>query len=373
LSPSLRKSIEAMLRDVKKSFTISQLKQPTSEVESIPMKPDNVSKILSGEKTTTLRLDNLPSGIYNIGGQRFNITNRGLLSIEEAGGVETISKSEAFAKSGPKFPSTKDFLAGKRKLYVYDISPINQPITTNQTLNSKGETSIEEYFRLQEEAFAEDSEVKKGTLNVYWGGKNANKPENHPERILSNLAKRQFTYQGRKYGSVEHAYQSNKSGTFNQLTYDRYNKLRKTPGYGKKISSKVSKKQLQAANSLTLMKNLVVESFKQDPTSPAAKVLMQYKDFTHNGLENKNEIDKAFVQGLRLAKQELTGEVAENQEKNSDTPSVTEANQLSLFPKDETVRLKNGRDYKISEIDGSMLEDLGYTKKEVIEILKNIC
>ena len=97
--------------------------QQTSEVKSIPMQPDNVSKIISGQKTTTLRTNNLPSGVYNIGGQQFNLTNRGLLSVEDAGGVEAISKSEAFAKSGPKFSSTKDFLAGKRKLYVYDITP----------------------------------------------------------------------------------------------------------------------------------------------------------------------------------------------------------------------------------------------------------
>ena len=53
---------------------------------------------------------------------------------------------------------------------------------------------------------------------------------------------------------------------------------------------------------------------------------------------------------------------------------IIEGKQLPLFETDATLRLKNGRDYKISEIDGSMLEDLGYTKKEVIEILKNnIC
>ena len=98
----------------------------TSGVKSIPMQPDNVSKILSGEKTTTLRTNDLPSGVYNIGGQQFNLTNRGLLSIEEAGGVEAISKSEVFAKSGPKFITTKNFLAGKSKLYVYDILPAQQ-------------------------------------------------------------------------------------------------------------------------------------------------------------------------------------------------------------------------------------------------------
>jgi len=109
--------------------------QQTSEVGSIPMQSDNASKILSGEKTTTLRTNNLPSGVYNIEGKQFNLTNRGLLSIEEAGGVEAINKSEAFAQSGPKFSSTKNFLAGKRKLYVYDITPVQQTQQISEVAN----------------------------------------------------------------------------------------------------------------------------------------------------------------------------------------------------------------------------------------------
>ena len=115
--------------------------QPTSTVRTITMQPDNVSKILSGEKTTTLRTSNLPSGIYDIGGKQFNLNNRGLLSIEEAGGVNAISKSEAFAETGPKFKSTKQFLSGKRKLYVIDITPITQP--TQQTQPADVEMEME--------------------------------------------------------------------------------------------------------------------------------------------------------------------------------------------------------------------------------------
>lgn len=114
--------------------------QQTSKVKSIPMQPDNVAKIISGQKTTTLRTNNLPSGVYNIGGQQFNITNRGLLSVEDAGGAEAISKSEAFAKSGPKFSSTKDFLAGKRKLYVYDITPA-QPAKQTSKPNQNSQST----------------------------------------------------------------------------------------------------------------------------------------------------------------------------------------------------------------------------------------
>ena len=113
-------------------FLESTPAQPTITARTLAMQPDNVSKILSGEKTTTLRTSNLPSGIYDIGGQQFNLSSRGLLSIEEAGGVEAITKSEAFAKTGPKFESTKKFLAGERKLYVIDITPVTQPTQQNK-------------------------------------------------------------------------------------------------------------------------------------------------------------------------------------------------------------------------------------------------
>ena len=137
--------------------------------------------------------------------------------------------------------------------------------------------------------------TKEGTINVYWGQAESSTST----KVLSNLAPRKFTYKGREYGSVEHAYQSNKSGTFDQTTYDKYVKI---DGYGKKIRGKGTVAQMKATDSLGLMKKLVIESFKQNPNSEAAKKLLQYENFTHNTNEL---IDKAFLEGLKLAQQEL--------------------------------------------------------------------
>lgn len=124
-------------------------------------------------------------------------------------------------------------------------------------------------------------------INVYWGS--AETPNN--TRVLSNLAPRKFTYNGKEYGSVEHAYQTLKSGEFDQSTYDKYVKA---GGYGTKIKGKAVNKSF---DNLQLMKDLVVQSFKQNPEQ--AKLLLKYKDFTHT----TNEIiDKAFLEGLKLAK-----------------------------------------------------------------------
>lgn len=99
----------------------------------IPMAEDNVGKILSGEKTTTVRSKRGGEQIGMFVGETsitsfnkvdFFITNNGLLTIDEAGGKESILKSECFGESGPKYKQTRDWLNGKGKLYVYSIKSV---------------------------------------------------------------------------------------------------------------------------------------------------------------------------------------------------------------------------------------------------------
>ena len=149
---------------------------------------------------------------------------------------------------------------------------------------------------------AENDETVKnkpeGTINVYWG-----QPESETStKILSNLAPRKFNYESldgitREYGSVEHAYQSNKNGKFDKKTYDAYVDK---GGYGVKISPKLT--DVGKRGNLQIMKDLVVESFIQNPNSEAAKKLLQYENFTHNTNEL---IDKAFLEGLKIAQNQL--------------------------------------------------------------------
>jgi len=146
-------------------------------------------------------------------------------------------------------------------------------------------------------------QATKPVINVYWSG-----PENETNtKLLSNLAPRTFTWNGADYGSVEHAYQSNKSGTFDQATYDKYVAV---GGYGTKIRGKAVKKGF---DNLQLMRDLVVESFKQNPTD--AQLLLKYSDFTHT---TKEVIDEAFLEGLRLAQKNaqagVTSDVTPSQE-----------------------------------------------------------
>jgi hypothetical protein len=96
------------------------------------MQPANIEKIKAGTKTTTTRSEsqskqiNIPVGesaIVNFGGQDFEVTNRGQLTIEEAGGKEAMLKSEGVQSEKEfMYQQTKDWVNGKGKLYVYDIA-----------------------------------------------------------------------------------------------------------------------------------------------------------------------------------------------------------------------------------------------------------
>jgi len=138
----------------------------------------------------------------------------------------------------------------------------------------------------------EPIEIKsnKPVINIYWGSSESSTNT----RVLSNLAPRKFTYKGREYGSVEHAYQSNKSGSFDQITYNKYVTA---GGYGTKIRGKAV---TAGFDNLQLMRDLVVESFKQNPEQ--AKLLLNYSNFTHTTNE---VIDKAFLDGIRLAQKNV--------------------------------------------------------------------
>jgi hypothetical protein len=116
----------------------SEVLEESKEV-TIEMQPANIEKIKAGTKTTTTRSEsqskqiNIPVGesaIVNFGGQDFKVTNRGQLTIDEAGGKEAMLKSEGVQSEEEfMYHQTKDWVNGKGKLYVYDIASQETVIT----------------------------------------------------------------------------------------------------------------------------------------------------------------------------------------------------------------------------------------------------
>jgi hypothetical protein len=137
-NPNWRQELDRLLSDPTQT-TVTQPKPSTSveNVEASPervtinLQPDNREMIANGQKTTTIRTQKefeyigLPVGATaktTINGVEFNVTNRGLLSIDEVG-REAILKSEGLASAEDfKFPTSKKWFEGQGKLYVYDFT-----------------------------------------------------------------------------------------------------------------------------------------------------------------------------------------------------------------------------------------------------------
>ena len=129
------------------------------------------------------------------------------------------------------------------------------------------------------------------TMDVWSGSKSAG--ASNPE--FSNLTLRPFVYKGNDYRSVEHAYQSNKSGEFDPNTYEKYfqSNRRKIPG------------KKQQGDTTALMNELVYESFKQNPEAAKALAATGNARFTH--IQDSGHWRNAFPDALHNARSRLGG------------------------------------------------------------------
>ena len=84
-------------------------------------------------------------------------------------------------------------------------------------------------------------------MNVWWGS--------NENAEFSNLAGRRFMFNGIRYVTVEHAYQTLKSGEFDERTYRR----RWAPG------TKFLGRRADRSTNISLMEKLVRASFFQNP------------------------------------------------------------------------------------------------------------
>ena len=103
------------------------------------------------------------------------------------------------------------------------------------------------------------------TINI-WYGSNDNAE-------LSNLADRPFVFRNRQFCSVEHAYQTYKSGSFCQETYE-------LPwSAGRKL---IGKSKVNPAISYRVMLRLIHESLEQNPIIKRQLLATGEATITHN-------------------------------------------------------------------------------------------
>jgi hypothetical protein len=168
-NPNWRQELDRVL-----SAPTQVAEQPTEaapERVTINLQPDNREMIANGQKTTTIRTQKefeyigLSVGATaktTINGVEFNVTNRGLLSIDEVG-REAILKSEGLTSAEDfKFPTSKKWFEGQGKLYVYDFSKRNATIDEQLTGGILYET-VDRYT---------DADVKANPDKIYIFGDN---------------------------------------------------------------------------------------------------------------------------------------------------------------------------------------------------------
>ena len=126
------------------------------------------------------------------------------------------------------------------------------------------------------------------TLDVWYGaGKN---------KELSNLASRPFRYEGKGYLSVEHAYQTLKSGRFDAATYSN-------PAWKRGGVKIRGKRPADRETNVGLMETLMRESFEQNPE--ASKALLETKGKTLTHLRDRSIWRDKFPEALTKIRSEL--------------------------------------------------------------------
>jgi ribA/ribD-fused uncharacterized protein len=193
-------------------------------------------------------------------------------------------------------------------------------------------------------------------INIYAGtGENAE---------LSNFAIRPFEINGYKFNSVEQAFQEAKYEFTKRTAEDSQirDNIQNTSSSAaiKKLGSKYPTLDIKAwdSKSSEIMKRVIKLSFEQNPEALQKLLATGNAELTHT--QDKGKWGKEFPRLLMEVREELKPEQVEQP-----------GEQLGLF--EDKLTLKDGNEYDKSDINGSMLEAMGYTPKEIGKILKQIC
>lgn len=179
---------------------------------------------------------------------------------------------------------------------------------------------------------------EKASINIWYASNEA--------KELSNLAERPFEYDGKRYFSVEHAYQTLKSGSFDKETYDAYT------GGGVKIPGKLP---VNKDISMKLMEDLIRASFAKNPE--AIKALVRTGDAKLTHVQDAGIWKTAFPEILTKIRSEFTADVQD------EGPTVRSMSDIDKTLKTNTERFRLGKELPIGakldvDIDKVPLADL---------------
>lgn len=214
--------------------------------------------------------------------------------------LENVSLDPSLANGTPQ-QVAKEFRDGTRGVKPAAPEPVKEvvkpesstevvkPEETKQAVTSE-ESKTKDVVKETVKAVDAGAKEEKAPLNV-WYGSNENAQ-------FSNLADRPFTFEGHDYRSVEHAYQTLKSGNFDEGLHPVY-ALNKP---GTKVAGRKGTKTEGNWN-VNLMNDLVRESFAQNPK--AAQALLDTGDAKFAHTQDRGIWKTEFPNALEAARSSL--------------------------------------------------------------------
>ena len=118
------------LQPVTKTVDKSSYRETLKNLTLLSMKPENISKIMRGKKTATSRTGELKPGLYKLQNNAVVELSKGYYykNISDVKNPEALAKAEGYEsladwEKNTPFPHTREFIQGKRGLWVYKIKP----------------------------------------------------------------------------------------------------------------------------------------------------------------------------------------------------------------------------------------------------------
>jgi len=221
-----------------------------------------------------------------------------------------------------KLKSIKKAIAERiAKLEAQDASESLQNGSESTETGQGEQSTMETQEGSQNGSEEPDSGSQVETLNVWHAtGENVN---------LSNLALRPFDYEGRHYQSVEHAYQSLKSGSFDEAVYNN-------PRWSNAGTKIQGRKGTDKNTNLQLMRDLIRESFKQNDSAREELLATGNAKFTHKRPNGSNGIwETEFPRILEEVREELKdyqSEIDNSEELNAEEEILSVIDEYSSEP-----------------------------------------
>jgi predicted NAD-dependent protein-ADP-ribosyltransferase YbiA (DUF1768 family) len=238
-------------------------------------------------------------------------------------------------------------------------------------LNSTKTGLVSKSVKKSTEKVVPSQQITGEKINIYAGtGENSE---------LSNFAVRPFEdkgeWDGLTFKTVEGAYQAAKmqytniSSLFNETGLskkgdDLLDKLQVASGAeAKKLGQTIDGLNVKdwEKNSSRIMKDLLLESFKQNPDALVTLLATGNAELTHT--QDRGKWGTEFPRLLMEVRDALT----------TTQPSIQQTIGNKMTTLSGKIKLKDGNLYNTSDINSNMLEAIGYKPKQIGEILKSIC